>query len=281
MVWVNLFHFSSWLLRGVFGLSLLAACNLQVSPALSPPVMASANEVPLRLDRVTKAPTLNFPSPSELNKAAELELSMRLSGYQALGMAVFLPGSPATDYQRLAQLFKAIHAQSHILNDEIFPVLVEKDEFQAYTLGGKEVVFYTGLVRRLTDDALSFVIAHEIAHIAAGHVGETQSRNVINTSDYSDPRVLGDFYSVSNEQEADHLAILYMARAGIDISVAADLWGELAAREDQKQYDIFTASHPSMKDRAAYLDALSLEFNDKINQFDQSRLLDCNPIYCN
>ncbi len=74
--------------------------------------------------------------------------------------------------------------------------------------GDGAIIVTSGLIRSLSDEQLSLVIAHELAHHVLGHVREA--------------------YSEANELDADRQAIYYMRAAGLDYESAARSWAATA-----------------------------------------------------
>jgi hypothetical protein len=70
---------------------------------------------------------------------------------------------------------------------------------------GIDVLITSALMRSVPDDTnLALVIAHEMAHVIAGHVGQLPTQDI--------------------ELEADRMALVLMARAGYDIDAAVRYW---------------------------------------------------------
>ncbi len=198
-----------------------------------------------------------------------------------MGRKVMMPGDSDPRYKRLSRIFDRVSAVSHLQDSRAVPVLIDAPIFQAHTYGGTEVVFYTGLGERLGEDALAFVVAHELAHIAAGHVGEASSLGVININRSSDLPRENDLYSYGHEREADKIALVYLMLAGFEPGPALSLWQEMAASRRDTTYDLFTATHPATADRAEALAQNARIFSRDSAQFDADNLLNCNPLYCN
>jgi len=127
--------------------------------------------------------------------------------------------------------------------------LIEDKQVNAFCLPGGKVAVYTGILPVTQDDAgLAAVVGHEIAHAIARHGAERVSQGLLVQSGLmatqvalsrNDPgtvqavtSLLGAGATVgvilpwsrSQESEADHLGLIYMAKAGYDPSAARDLW---------------------------------------------------------
>lgn len=149
--------------------------------------------------------------------------------------------------------------------------VVEDKQVNAFCLPGGKVVVYTGILPVTRDDAgLAAVVGHEVAHAIARHGGERVSQQVLVTTGLTatqvalaqrDPAMtqlimtgLGAGasvgillpYSRHQESEADHLGLIYMAKAGYHPSAARDLWVRMseAAKGSQKPPE-FLSTHPA------------------------------------
>lgn len=121
-----------------------------------------------------------------------------------------------------------------------FVVFEVPNQINAFAMAGGKVGVFTGLFKIIeNDDQLASVLAHEIAHVAAKHVNERLSQDMViqgggllvggimsttGTGALTANAVL-DAYGLSTgigavsfdrkkEKEADHIGVMYMARAG-------------------------------------------------------------------
>ena len=151
-------------------------------------------------------------------------------------------------------------------------VVFESKEANAFCLPGGKVGVYTGILPITKDEAgLATVISHEVAHAVARHGGERMSEALVlqtggqilgTTLAQSDPRmqaaVLAAYgvtsqvgvalpHSRAQESEADHIGLIYMARAGYDPRAAVAFWQRFADYNKQTggSTPVFLRTHPT------------------------------------
>lgn len=149
--------------------------------------------------------------------------------------------------------------------------VIEGQEVNAFALPGGKVAVYTGILPITRDDAgLAAVLGHEVAHAIARHGAERLSQDMLvqvglagtmTALSNRDPKtvqsvgaLLGAGASVglllpwgrSQESEADHLGLIYMAKAGYNPRAARDLWVRMAeASKGSGKPPEFLSTHPS------------------------------------
>jgi metalloendopeptidase OMA1, mitochondrial len=143
--------------------------------------------------------------------------------------------------------------------------LIRKNEMNAYCLPGGKIVVFTGILPLTKNDAgLATVLGHEVAHATAEHVAERIERENLTAAaaaiiaggvaftpgQYA--RVLALLgvgatlpFSRSQESEADHIGLVYMARAGYDPRQALSFWRRMARAAKGKEPPEFLSDHPS------------------------------------
>ncbi|MFM2082549.1 MAG: hypothetical protein RL380_1240 [Verrucomicrobiota bacterium] len=154
----------------------------------------------------------------------------------------------------LQRVGKRIAAVANLPGAQWEFVLFESAEANAFCLPGGKVGVYSGLLPVTKDEAgLATVIGHEVAHAVARHGAERMSEamvisaggNILNAGlAGADPRLqaatqlaygLGSKvgrelpHSRAQESEADHIGLLYLARAGYEPGAAVDFWQRFAA----------------------------------------------------
>ena len=161
--------------------------------------------------------------------------------------------------------------------------VIDSDEVNAFALPGGFFYVNKGLILAADNEAeLAAVMAHEIAHVAARHAVENQTKGSLleyaaiagsiflggipgmiyqNTAGIG---LLGIFmkFSRSAEEEADKLGVQYMYAAGYDPGAMATMFEKLEAKNKKKPGFIARAfaSHPAPPDRRAAALALAARF---------------------
>lgn len=163
-------------------------------------------------------------------------------------------------------------------------VLFDKpDVANAFCLPGGKVGVYSGLLKITQNEGgLATVVAHEVAHAVARHGEERISQGLLlqlggvvlaeatKTKPDAARQLLQAAYGVggnvaimlphSREQEleADHLGLLYMARAGYDPREAVEFWKRFSAHSKDRGGKAieFLSTHPLDEKRIAQLEEL-------------------------
>ena len=151
-------------------------------------------------------------------------------------------------------------------------VVFDSKEANAFCLPGGKVGIYTGILPITKDEAgLATVIGHEIAHAVARHGAERVSEGILLQTgggllgaslSSADPRtqvLVMTAYGVGSklgrelphsrgqESEADHIGLIYMARAGYDPEAAVGFWQRFAAHSRSQGgggTPVFLRTHP-------------------------------------
>jgi predicted Zn-dependent protease len=176
-----------------------------------------------------------------------------------------------------------------------FVVFDDPKTVNAFCLPGGKVGVYSGIMTIARDeDGLASVIGHEVSHAVARHGAERMSQALMNQLG---GQVLGaalhnytaqtqnlwlGIYGVSSkvgwtlphsrqqESEADHLGLIYMARAGYDPRQSVEFWKRFANYNQQHgdQGWQFLSTHPVDSVRIAQLEKL---LPQAISEYDAAR----------
>lgn len=159
--------------------------------------------------------------------------------------------------------------------------LIESDEVNAWAMPGGKVVVYSGLLPVAgTEAGLAVVMGHEIAHAVAKHGDERMSQALLAQmggvalsealkskpektqslwlSVYGAGAQLGILlpYSRTQESEADHLGLIFMAMAGYDPNEAVIFWERMTAQKSGAAPPEFLSTHPSDRTRISNMKKL-------------------------
>jgi metalloendopeptidase OMA1, mitochondrial len=177
-------------------------------------------------------------------------------------------GAAYAQVQRVAKRIEAVAGRDRPTFDWKV-TLLRNNEANAYCLPGGKIVVYTGILPVTQNDAaLATVLGHEVAHATAEHSAERIEREhltkiaaaiiaggVAFTPDQylRVVALLGAADSLpftrSQESEADHIGLVYMARAGYDPHQAVAFWKRMKRLSAGKEPPEFLSDHPSDEHR--------------------------------
>jgi predicted Zn-dependent protease len=179
-------------------------------------------------------------------------------------------GPNYAEVQRVAKRIEAVASRDK--PDFVWKVsLIKKKEANAFCLPGGKIVVYSGILPLTRNDAgLATVLGHEVAHATAEHVAERIERQhltevaatiIAGGVAYTPAQFLriqallgiGSSlpFSRSQESEADHIGLVYMARAGYDPRQALAFWKRMQRASQGKEPPEFLSDHPSDAHRVA------------------------------
>jgi len=152
--------------------------------------------------------------------------------------------------------------------------LVESKDVNAWCMPGGKVVFYTGIIPICQNETgIAVVMGHEVAHAIAKHGAERMSQGLLvqlggtalSAAIQSKPRETQQLwmtafgvgaqvgvllpFSRSQESEADHLGLVFMAMAGYDANQAVSFWQRMAQQSGGQKPPEFLSTHPSDETR--------------------------------
>lgn len=207
---------------------------------------------------------------SHVGLSTQEEAALGLQSYQQiLAQAPTVGAGPEWDMvQHVAQ--RLVGATGDAGKDFEWRVsLVRSEQVNAFCLPGGKMVVYTGILPVANSEpALATVLGHEMAHATSRHGAQrvfeqnlTQTAMVglagsFSDMDYEKQRaVMGAIgagaqygvlmpFSRKHESEADHIGLLYMARAGYDPRESITFWQRMEETA-RNQPPEFLSDHPS------------------------------------
>lgn len=216
-----------------------------------------------------------------INKGQEVELG--LTEFQKLKQSV-----PVSTDARLNEMVKRVGQRIASVADLPqaqweFVVFDKPDTANAFCLPGGKVGVFSGILPITKDEAgLATVLGHEVAHAVARHGAERVSQGLLlnlggqvlsqalQTQGAQTQQLISAAYGVGSqvgvllpysrkqELEADHLGILYMARAGYDPQQSVEFWKRFSQSNQDKQGGPpeFLRTHPLDEKRIEQLQSL-------------------------
>lgn len=229
------------------------------------------------LSFITACSTVPVTGRSQLNLVSSgQEMELGLSSFDQLKIETPINHDPAINamVQNVGKRIAAV-AGKDMPNAQWEFVVFDSPEANAFCLPGGKVGVYTGILPITKNEAgLATVIGHEVAHAVAHHGAERMSEAMLTQTggqllgaslSSADPRwqqatllaygagaKLGRElpHSRAQESEADHIGLIYMARAGYDPREAVDFWQRFSAYNQQQgggQSSVFArflSTHP-------------------------------------
>src|SRR5437667_5972997 len=209
------------------------------------PVAAAFLLVNCATEPITGRRQLNLVSSGQ-------EMELGLTTFDKLKKETPVSKDPAMN-ALVQSVGKRIAAVAELPNAQWEFVVFESKEANAFCLPGGKVGVYTGILPITKDElGMATVIGHEVAHAVAHHGGERMSQAMVLQTggqilgaglSHADPRAqtaaliaygLGSQvgyelpHSRKQESEADHIGLLYMARAGYNPEAAVGFWERFA-----------------------------------------------------
>ncbi|RAK70488.1 M48 family metallopeptidase [Hymenobacter edaphi] len=152
--------------------------------------------------------------------------------------------------------------------------LIDDPQENAWCMPGGKVAVYTGILPITADESgLAVVMGHEIAHAVARHSNERISQQmaaqglggVLSAAVGQNPSATQNIFlqavgvgsqvgllkfSRTQESEADHLGLIFMAMAGYNPDAAVPFWERMAAKNQGGNIELLS-THPSDATRIA------------------------------
>jgi predicted Zn-dependent protease len=224
---------------------------------------------------VTGRKQLNLISPGQ-------EMQLGLSSFEKMKQTTPVSHDPAVNalVQKVGKRIAAV-ATPDMPGAQWEFVVFESKEANAFCLPGGKVGVYTGILPITKDESgLATVIGHEVAHAVARHGAERMSEAMLEnmgaealgaSMSHTDPRMAAAAqvayglstqvglqlpHSRGQESEADHIGLVYMARAGYDPQAAVQFWQRFMqynAQQGGGGTPAFLRTHPTDEKRIQQL----------------------------
>ncbi len=217
---------------------------------------------------ITGRSQLQFVSSAE-------EVQMGSEAYKDILAKAKISTDPATNalVKRVGTRIAAATGRSELPWE--FTVIDDAQTVNAFALPGGKVAVYTGILPITRDeDGLAVVLGHEVSHVMARHSAERISEQL---SVQYGAQIFGAVLGVdpeltkagagllvnmlllpwgrAQESEADHLGLIYMAKAGYDPRAARDFWLRMSeASKGRSRPPEFLSTHPSDETRVRQID---------------------------
>lgn len=248
--------------------------------------------------------TTDFVTGRKVNNLWDLNEDVRLGGdlFRDLKREAQSKGAPINgdkaQVAKLREMVKRISAVSHLPNLPYEVALIQNDVVNAYALPGGKIAVFEGLYRgkeRLVhdDDEMAAVLGHEIAHVTCRHSTEEMTRQMpiellmMGGAIYAELKgdedlqsILGGAFAVyqglfvtrysrRDEDEADRVGLMYMARAGYDPGAAVRLWEQAVKRRGMELQALnILSTHPTGQHR---VDRLREALPEAMKLYEQAK----------
>ena len=237
----------------------------------TPPLV---RQVPLLLSLLLLSGCLTVPETGRRQVmliSSSQEMQLGLSAFQQMKKETPVSRDPAVNAM-VQRVGRRIAAVAELPGAQWEFVVFDSKQANAFCLPGGKVGIYTGILPITKDEAgLATVIGHEIAHAVARHGAERVSEGILLQTgggllgaslSSADPRtqvLVMTAYGVGSklgrelphsrgqESEADHIGLIYMARAGYDPEAAVGFWQRFAAHSRSQGgggTPVFLRTHP-------------------------------------
>ena len=235
-------------------------------PLIAVVIAAAVVGVLLFHTRSQKTPVTHREQHVQLTDAQQMELGRReyAKTLRANRARIVSSGPQYVRVQRVAKRIEAVASR----DKPAFQwrvTLIRKKVANAFCLPGGKIVVYTGILPLTKNDAgLATVLGHEVAHATAEHVAERIERErltriaaaivaggvAFTPRQYVRVMALVDAGSTlpftrSQESEADHIGLVYMARARYNPRQALGFWKRMERASKGKELPEFLSDHPS------------------------------------
>ena len=217
---------------------------------------------------------------SHVGLSTQQETALGLQSYeQVLSQAQAITSGP--DYEMVRRVSTKLAAATGAAGQDFDwqESLIQDKQANAFCLPGGKIVVYNGILPVAENEAgLATVLGHEMAHATSRHGAQrVLQQNLAQTAmtgiavslsdmDYNKQRaVMGALgagaqfgvlmpFGREHESEADHIGLIYMARAGYDPHESLRFWRRME-ENGSAQPPEFLSTHPSHGHRIQQLEA--------------------------
>lgn len=265
-------------------------CLLIIASAL---ILSSCSSTP-----VTGRKQMNLTSESEVAK-------MSIAAFEQMKATMPISNHPA--YNDMLQSVGNRIAQQVFWDMPMAEwefVVFDQQEINAFAMPGGKVGVFIGLFQIVkTEDELASVVAHEIAHVTARHTHERISQQMVLSAGGNlvsiaaavtgagvaglgngayvnmTPMIMGIYgmgagqaaatWDQGKESEADHIGIMYMAKAGYDPNASITVMERMVELEGPVGGgNSYNSTHPSSMDR---LNALHSYLEEAMAEYEKAK----------
>ncbi|HEV2096807.1 MAG TPA: M48 family metallopeptidase [Chthoniobacterales bacterium] len=233
---------------------------------------------------------------SHVGMSAQQEAALGFQGYQqVLSQSQTIDSGPELEMvKRVASRLATATGQAGSGFDWQVS-LIRDGKVNAFCLPGGKIVVYTGILPVAQNEAaLATVLGHEMAHATSRHGAQrVLQQNLMQTAltgvaaslsdmDYGKQRVVmgalgaGAQFGVlmpfgrEHESEADHVGLIYMARAGYDPQESIRFWKRMESTGGNQPPE-FMSTHPSHGRRIEQLESWMPEALNEYQRSQQQR----------
>jgi metalloendopeptidase OMA1, mitochondrial len=237
---------------------------------------------------------------SHVGMSADQEAALGFQSYQQVlqQSATIDSGSELDAVRRVAERLEAATGQAGSQFDWRVS-LIRDDKVNAFCLPGGKIVVYTGIIPVAQNEAaLATVLGHEMAHATSRHgaqrvlqqnltsIALTGVAASLSDMDYDKQRMMmgalgaGAQFGVlmpfgrEHESEADHIGLIYVARAGYDPQESLRFWERMESANSAQPPE-FLSTHPSHGTRIQQLQAWMPE---AMKEYDRSEHHEAAPL---
>lgn len=262
---------SSLLFQGNFKKAAELEFNLDDKPRLQVAVGGQADKAGLQNGDVLLAVN-DEPAKATLTKREFKRLNLRI----AKALETNGPEPASVILRVLTKLGETRDVRVPAQTRCDYPVLVQQNDSLNAFADGTNIILTTGMMRFVHEDKeLQFILAHELAHNAEGHLDKKRGNYLIGSifdvlaaaygvnTQGSFGSAAASAYSQDFEREADYIGMYMLARAGIDGAAVADFWRKMVAENAGSIQANYNSSHPSSAERYGNIEQAYLEVTEK------------------